>query len=114
MDCMETLLEKVGDVQILHLRGRLDLTASADFGALLDGIIKEGTTKIVMDCRDLKYVSSSGLGEFIAGGKKLGSAGKLVFASLNHHVQNLFEMTGIAPLFLICGTKEDALRALGQ
>ena len=109
---METLVEKVGDIRILHLRGRLDLTASAGFGTLLDGIIGEGATKIVMDCRDLQYVSSSGLGAFIAGGKKLGPQGKLVFAALNHHLQNLFEMAGVANLFLICGSKEDALRQL--
>lgn len=107
---METLVEKVGDVQVLHLRGRLDLTAAGEFGALLDGIISGGVSKIVMDCRDLQYVSSSGLGAFIQGGKKLGTGGKLVFAGLSSHVQELFEMTGIASLFEICGSKEDALR----
>ena len=109
---METLVETVGDVQILHLRGRLDLAAAAEFGTLLQGIISAGATKIVMDCRDLQYVSSSGLGAFISGGKQLGSGGKLVFAALNHHVQNLFEMAGVASLFQICGSKEDALRQL--
>jgi anti-anti-sigma factor len=109
---METLVERVGDVQILHLRGRLDLTAADEFDVLLHGIISEGGTKIVMDCRDLQYVSSSGLGAFISGGKKLGPGGKLVFAALNRHVQSVFEMTGIANLFMICGSKEDALRQL--
>jgi anti-anti-sigma factor len=107
---METLVERVGDVQVLHLRGRLDLTAASEFSALLQGIIHEGGTKIVIDCRDLQYVSSSGLSTFISGGKKLGPHGKLVFVALNHHVQSLFEMTGIANLFQICGSKEDALR----
>ena len=109
---METLVETVGDVQILHLRGRLDLTAVAEFGEVLQGIITAGGTRIVLDCRDLQYVSSSGLGAFIQGGKKLGPDGRLVFASLNHHVQNVFEMTGIANLFPICGTREDALLRL--
>ena len=107
---METLVERLGDVQILHLRGRLDLTAATEFSALLDGIINGGGTKIVMDCRELQYVSSSGLGAFISGGKKLGPDGKLVFAALNRHVQNLFEMAGISSLLQICGSREDALR----
>lgn len=109
---METLVEKVGDVQVLHLRGRLDLTAAGEFGNLLGAIIDSGVSKIVMDCRDLQYVSSSGLGTFVQGGKKLGTSGKLVFAGLNRHLQDLFEMTGIANLFQICGSKEDALRQL--
>jgi anti-anti-sigma factor len=111
---METLAEKVGDVQILHLRGRLDLVAAGEFGAMLDRIISAGASKIVMDCRDLQYVSSSGLGAFIQGGKKLGAGGKLVFAGLSAHVQELFEMTGLANLFQICGSKEDALRQLAS
>lgn len=110
---METLVEKVGDVQVLHLRGRLDLAAAGEFGKLLGTIIDGGVSKIVMDCRDLQYVSSSGLGAFIQGGKKLGAGGKLVFAGLNGHLRDLFEMTGIANLFQICGSKEDALRQLG-
>jgi len=109
---METLVEKVGDVQILHLRGRLDLSASEEFGRLLTGIISAGGKKIILDCRDLLYVSSSGLGAFIAGGKQLGPDGKLMFAAMNRHVQSLFEMTGIIDLFSVCGSKEDALRML--
>jgi anti-anti-sigma factor len=109
---METLVEKSGDVQILHLRGRLDLTGVTEFSDLLHGLIDKGETKIILDCRDLQYVSSSGLGAFIAGGKKLAPNGKLVFAALNHHVQNVFEMTGIANLFHICGSSEDALAHL--
>jgi anti-sigma B factor antagonist len=107
---VETILEKIADVQILYLRGRLDLTAVAEFGALLQSVIKDGGTKIVVDCRELQYVSSSGLGTFISGGKLLGKDGKLVFSALNRHVQSVFEMTGIANLFQICGSKEDALR----
>lgn len=106
---METLVEKVGDVQVLRLRGRMDLTVAGEFGKLLEGIIAAGQTKILLDCSDLQYVSSSGLGVFIAGGKKLGPGGKLVFAALNNQIKNVFEMTGIAHLFTICGSKEDAL-----
>jgi anti-sigma B factor antagonist len=111
---MEALLEKVGDVQVLHLRGRLDLATSPDFATLLQGLIVGGETKIVMDCRDLKYVSSSGLGTFIAAGKSLSGNGKLVFAGLSAHLQSLFDMTGIANLFEICGTKDDAVLKLGE
>jgi anti-sigma B factor antagonist len=109
---METLLEKIGDVQVVHLRGRLDLATAPEFAKLLQGLIGSGETRIVLDCRDLKYVSSSGLGTFIAAGKSLGSDGKLVFAGLSHHLQSLFDMTGIANLFEICGTKDDGVRKL--
>ena len=110
---METLAEKVGDVQILHLRGRLDLAAAGEFGALLDGIINGGVNKIVMDCRGLQYVSSSGLAPSFRA-EKAWKRRKLVFAGLTDHIQDLFEMTGLANLFQICGSKEDALRQLAS
>lgn len=110
---METLEEKIGDVKILHLRGRLDLAAAPQFENLVNALIGAGETKLILDCRDLKYVSSSGLGAFITCGKQLSNGGALVFAGLSAHVESLFEMTGMAPLFTICKTKQDALRQLG-
>jgi len=41
-------------------------------------------------------------------------AWKLVSAALNRHVQDLFEMAGIASLFQIYGSKEDALQQLAS
>lgn len=111
---METLVEKVGEIQVLHLRGRLDLTGVPEFSGLLQSLIDAGNKRIVLDCRDLQYVSSSGLGAFIAAGKKLAPDHKLVFAAFTRSVQNVFEMTGIANLFLICASKEDALKQLGD
>src|SRR6185295_16250243 len=107
---METLVEKVGEVHILHLRGRLDLTATTQFNTLLQDVISRGASKIVLDCRDLEYVSSSGLSTFIVGSRNLGPGGTLVFASLTRHVQSVFDMTGLANVFQICVSKEDALK----
>ena len=109
---METVLEKVGSVQVVNLRGRLDLATSTDFGKLLHDLIGAGETKILLDCRELKYVSSSGLGTFIAAGKGLAGSGKLAFSGLSPHLQSLFDMTGITGLFEIWGTKDEAVQKL--
>lgn len=110
---METLQEKIGDVQVLHLKGRLDLEAAPKFESLVNKLIAGGETRFVLECRDLKYVSSSGLGAFIACGKQLSGGGALVFAALSSHLQSLFEMTGIASMFTICNSEQDALNRLG-
>ena len=110
---METLQEKIGDVRVLHLRGRLDLAAKPEFESLVNGLIAGGDNKLVLDCRDLKFVSSSGLGAFIACGRQLAGGGALIFVGLSDHLESLFEMTGIVGLFTICKTKQDALLKLG-
>jgi len=109
---METLEENVGDIKVLHLRGRLDLATAPAFENRLKTLISSGEKKIVLDCRDLKYVSSSGLGAFVSCAREISPQGTLVFASLNQHVQSLFDMTGIARVLPICKTKEDAVRRL--
>ena len=106
---METQVEEVDGVQIVHPHGRLDLTKVAEFSALLQGLIEAGNTKIVLDCRNLEYISSAGLGAFVAAAKKLGPDHKLVFASFKQSVRNVFDMTGVANLFQICNSMEEAL-----
>jgi len=111
---METLEESVGDIKILHLRGRLDLAAAPTFESRVKILISSGERKIVLDCRDLKYVSSSGIGAFVACAKEMSTRGTIVFASLNQHVESLFEMTGISRVLTVCKTKEDAVGRLAS
>jgi anti-sigma B factor antagonist len=110
---MEIVQEKIGSVRVLRLRGRLDLAAKPGFESLMKGLIEGGENRIVLDCQELKYVSSSGLGAFIVCGRQLAGSGELVFAGLSSHIESLFEMTGISGLFTLCKTEQDALAALG-
>src|SRR5690348_7980326 len=110
---METIEEKVGDVKVLHLRGRLDLAATAEFESRLKKLIEAGERRLVLDCKELKYVSSSGIGALVGCGKQLENSGVLIFAGLTHHVASVFDMSGLARVFTVCKTKEDALRHLG-
>jgi anti-sigma B factor antagonist len=110
---MEMLEEKIGDVKVLHLRGRLDLAVSREFEDRVKALIGAGENRFILDCRDLKYVSSSGIGAFVACGKQLSASGKLVFAALTPHVASVFEMTGLTRVFTVFKSKEDALQQLG-
>src|SRR5215510_8363730 len=109
---METLEENVGDIKVLHLRGRLDLATAPAFESRVKLLISSGERKIVLDCRDLKYVSSSGLGAFVTCAKEVSPQGKLIFVALNQHVESLFTLTGLSRVFMICKTKEDAITHL--
>ncbi len=109
---METESEKLGGVHVVSLRGRLDLGAAPQLEAFLQESIAAGDRKIVLDCRELKYVSSSGLGVFIATAKRLAPDAKLAFASLSPNLQSLMDMTGIAPLFDIFSDKDAAVQQL--
>lgn len=111
---METVLETQGGVRILRLSGRLDLVAAPGFESTLLGLIRGGATKIVLECSGLSYVSSSGLGAFVAGGKALGGDGQIVFAGMSRQLLSLFEMTGFRNLFSVCADVGEALEHLAE
>ena len=110
---METFQEKINNIRILHLRGRLDLAAAPQFEKLVKGLIADGERTFLLDCRDLTHVSSAGLGAFISCGKLLEDQGTFVFAGLSSRIEGLFEITGLTGMFRICKTKHDALKGLG-
>jgi len=109
---METLLEKAGDVQILHLQGRLDVSATQPFEDLVLGLLLKGERRLLMECAGLQYVSSSGLGVFLTANKRLAGNGRIVFAALTTHVQHVFQLVGFYSTFQICGTAAEAVHLL--
>jgi anti-sigma B factor antagonist len=112
LNTMETLLEKAGHVQVIHLRGRLDLSATPEFEQFLLQLIETGERRILLDCTDLRYISSSGLGVFVAAGKQLGEEGKLAFASLNPHIRHVFDLVRFDSFFEVFPSKQEGIDQL--
>jgi anti-sigma B factor antagonist len=109
---LEIELEKLPRLHIVTLRGRLDSAGTPAFEASMKSVIESGEARILIDCADLRYVSSVGLGVFVASGQSLGSAGGgLYFAGLTPHVRSVFEMVGFLGLFEIYPSRADALES---
>ncbi|HOV15151.1 MAG TPA: STAS domain-containing protein, partial [Spirochaetota bacterium] len=85
-DSLRIYLEKdSGDSQFLEmtLKGFLDTYNSSDFQREVTKIIEGGSLKILFNCSELNYVSSTGIGAFTAFLKTLKQKqGDLVLASL--------------------------------
>ena len=63
---MEITEEKSNDVSIIALNGRLNVTTTADLEKAFNKLFDEKCTKILVDCRDLEYISSAGLRVLLA------------------------------------------------
>ncbi|MGE5739339.1 MAG: STAS domain-containing protein [Betaproteobacteria bacterium] len=78
--------------------GRLDAAQSATAQAFLDKV--QGT--VTLDCSQLEYISSAGLGVLLKTQKRLlASAGKLRLAGLKPHLRDIFTYSGFDQLFEI-------------
>jgi anti-sigma B factor antagonist len=82
-----------GDVR---LRGRFDASKVAEAAAVLDGI----TDSCTVDCSELTYISSAGLGLLFATQRRLVDCGAgLRLVDLNPHIREIFEIAGFDHVF---------------
>lgn len=80
------------------LVGRFDAAQSPGAQAFLDKV--EGTVRL--DCAELEYISSAGLGVLLKTQKRLlASGGKLRLARLKPHLRDIFTYSGFDQLFEI-------------
>ena len=85
-----------GEKTIVELIGRLDTAATPEAKAALSDIIL-AKNDVVMDCKELEYISSSGLRILLEAQKSLKAAGgTLKLINLQEAVQNVLDMTGFS------------------
>jgi anti-anti-sigma factor len=109
---IEIVVENQAGLQIMRLKGRLDSMDVPTLEERFQDMLAAGSQKVIVECSDLRYVGSIGLGIFIASGKALSAkGGKLSFAGLTEHVRSVFEMVGFYSLFEVFPTLEEALSA---
>jgi anti-sigma B factor antagonist len=78
--------------------GRLDAAQAPAAQAFLEKV--QGT--VTLDCRQLEYISSAGLGVLLKTQKRLlASAGKLRLVGLKPHMRDIFTYSGFDQLFEI-------------
>jgi anti-sigma B factor antagonist len=99
---MEVIIEKQNRVVTAYMKGRLDTLASQEIIDQIEGLAKEASNTIVLDCTELTYISSSGLRLFLTLRKAAGEkGGKVVIRGINNDIRGVFMMTGFLNLFEI-------------
>ncbi|MDR1665554.1 MAG: STAS domain-containing protein [Puniceicoccales bacterium] len=107
---MKIVSEKRGSITVVTMEGRLDAAHTPAFESAEERLIAHNEWNIVVDGRGLEYVGSVGLKALLKWGKQVKKqSGKLRFACLNPHVQQLFEIAGLPAFFPCFPTLEEAL-----
>ena len=93
-------IKKNGQEVTLAIAGRLDtLTAPA-----LDKVVNDeadGASGIIMDMKELEYISSAGLRVLLGAHKKMQKAGFLRLTNVGESVMEVLEMTGFSDILEI-------------
>ena len=97
---MKIEIKKNPDETIIEIVGRLDtITAPA-----LDKTIAEDiadTKNLVLDVKNMEYISSAGLRVFLSAQKKMQKIGSMKVVNVCEEVMEVFEMTGFADILVI-------------
>lgn len=95
---------------IVEIKGRLNTTNFSDLESEFNKLIEAGNHKLLVDCSDLEYVSSSGLRVFLVALKSLKKLnGKFVLCNLQESILEVFEVSGFITIFDVCDNREEAL-----
>ncbi len=99
---------------MLSVKGELDAHTASELEAAIQKCKDDHSYRIVVEATDLQYISSAGLGVFMAFIEEIRHhGGDIKIASLQPKVFNVFDLLGFPMLFDIVDS-EDAAVALFQ
>ncbi len=102
---------KEAHILILDLNGELDAHTASELEAALQKCREEANYHIVVNGKYLKYISSAGLGVFMAYIEEMREAGgDIKIAGLQAKVFNIFDLLGFPLLFDIVEEEQEAIR----
>lgn len=89
-----------GDKMVLAMEGRLDTLTSPQLEELIRQI-DEGTKELVLDFKELEYISSAGLRVLLAAQKIMNKQGAMKLTNVNDTVNEIFEITGFTDILTL-------------
>jgi anti-sigma B factor antagonist len=101
-------------VTVLHVSGRLDTSAVPGLDQAIKDALAGGARRLLIDLRDVVYISSGGLRILLSSAKKLaGGEGRFGLYGLQTEVYKIFKLAGFTSIFSLFASEEDALAAWG-
>lgn len=95
-------------VKFVQLPENLDINQTAQLHREIENIVDAGAKIVLLDLKNITFISSSGLMALVAAFKVLHNAGgKLFICSINEQVRMLFELTGVDQVFETFANLED-------
>ncbi len=93
-------MNRDGNKLTVAISGRLDTLSSPDFEKEMTPAI-EGVEELVIDLKDLDYISSAGLRVLLGLAQTMEDQGKMVVTNPNDAVMDVFSVTGFDDILTI-------------
>lgn len=98
-------------VNVLELKGYLDAHTAPRLEEAFQNLLKSRRFNIVVNCRDLSYISSAGLGVFMAFIEDVRkNSGDIKLTNMSSKVYNVFDLLGFPLLYEIFKDEQEAVQ----
>lgn len=105
-----TFIKSEGDINLIYLNGYLDAHTAPKLETDFSNLLENNNFKIVVNFKDLAYISSAGLGVFMAFIEKIRERnGDIKLTAMNEKVYNIFDLLGFPLLYEIFNSDEEAI-----
>jgi len=112
---MEVRIDKIQDIEIVKVNGKLDHSTSGEFLDLLLRGLEKKPGKMVINFKNVDYISSVGIRSLIILCKRINAnGGKLVLTEANPNVLSVLKMAGIPEVIPILNQFEEILRYMDK
>ena len=102
-------------VSVLELKGYLDAHTAPELENSFQKLLNDKKFNIVVNCRDLTYISSAGLGVFMAYIEDVRkNQGDIKLTNMTAKVYNVFDLLGFPILYEIYKEEKEAVTRFRQ
>jgi anti-anti-sigma factor len=105
--------QKIGEILIYKIEGRMDSSTSPSLETTVLSAIDSGNIFIGIDCSKIDFISSAGLRVLLMAAKRVGrDKGKLGLFGLRDHIKEIFDISGFTSIFPMFTTQEELTTGL--
>ncbi len=89
------------EVLTLALEGRLDTNTAPELEKAISADLTADVQSLILDLKDLEYISSAGLRVLLAAQKKMNKQGNMVVKNANDMIMDVFQVTGFIDILTV-------------
>lgn len=103
------------EINIINLQGYLDAHTAPELESAFTKLIDDRKYKVVVNFEDLNYISSAGLGVFMAYVETMReNNGDIKFSNMNTKVYNIFDLLGFPMIYEFYKDETEAVQKFNQ
>lgn len=105
-------VRQIGDVAVLLPTGFINAHTVREFEDSMERLVQDGRFMILLNCKDLSYISSAGLGAIMGLIETVREhGGDILLSNLQDNVFAIFDTLGFTQLYRVFGDEAQALAA---